>query len=500
MTMDPALGEPTVLVIGDGRIAAAGGRELLEAHPDAQVHDLGGRTLIPGMIDAHYHLCLASLHPLMADLSEATDLEAVGVALNDAAAREPGTEWVRGHGWDHHHFIPTRQDLDALGLDRPIVAAHFSYHQGVVCSRGLEELGIGRDTPDPDGGLIERGPDGEPTGLLVETAWSEAHRRSAAGYADPDRWEELVAARARVLWRDGVTAIHDPAVPPAGEEMYRRLAASGRLGVSVLAMPHPESLLSPPDPSRLEGPPTGEGDELLRVGPAKLFADGGIAPAIDATLGGRRVQAGYLVPHLSEGVAAATERDFRVGIHAMGNAGMASALEALRGAARGDGDHRPRIEHATHLSDDQARELAALGAVAVVQPGFIDLMGPDVERFTFEDAVWMPFATLARTGMTLAGSSDHPCAFDAPLLTSCVGVTRRTGSGSILGADQALGYEDWLRAYTAGAAYAGGQEDERGTLTPGKRADLVVLEGELDPEHPPRVAETWIAGERVWAA
>jgi predicted amidohydrolase YtcJ len=500
LTMDPALGEPEALVVADGRIAAAGQGALRDAHPGAEVVDLAGRTLLPGLIDAHYHLSIAALHPLMADLRDARGIEEIGAALREAAAREPDTPWVRGHGWTHEHGVPTRADLDALGLDRPILVAHFSYHQGVVCSRGLEELGVGRGTPDPPGGLIERGPDGEPTGLLVEAAWSQAHARSLEAYADPDRWAEHIEARTRLLWRDGITAVHDAACPPAAEDVFRRLAAEGRLGVSVLALPHPAAILAPPDPGRLAGPPTGEGDETLRVGPAKLFADGGVAPAIDATLGGRRIAIGHLLPDLARGVAAAAERGFRVAIHAMGNVGIARALDALRELARDDDDHRPRIEHATLLSAEQARELARVGAVAVVQPGFVDLMGPAVERFTFDEVVWLPFAMLAQSGITLAGSSDHPCALDAPLLTSCHGVTRRATGGSILGADQALAYEDWLRAYTAGAAYAGGQEHERGTLTPGKRADLAVLEGALDPERPPRVVETWVAGERVWRA
>jgi predicted amidohydrolase YtcJ len=500
LTMDPSLGEPEALVVVDGRVEAAGDRSLRDAHLGAEVVDLGGRTLLPGLIDAHYHLSLAALHPLMADLSEADGIEEIGEALRAAAAREPDTEWVRGHGWTHLHGVPTRHDLDALGLDRPVLVAHFSYHQGVVCSRGLEELGIGRATPDPPGGLIERGPDGEPTGLLVEAAWSEAHARSLAAYADPDRWADHVEARTRLLWRDGITAVHDAACPPAGEDVYRRLAGEGRLGVSVLALPHPAAILSAPDPGRLDGPPTGEGDETFRIGPAKLFADGGIAPAVDAMLGGRRVETGYLLPDLGAGVASAAERGFRVAIHAMGNAGIASALDALRELARDDTEHRPRIEHATLLSAEQARELAGAGAVAVVQPGFVELMGPAVEPFTFDEVVWLPFAMLAETGIPLAGSSDHPCALDAPLLTSCHGVTRRTSRGSILGADQALAYEDWLRAYTAGAAFAGGQEHERGTLKPGRRADLAVLDGALDPERPPRVVETWIAGERVWRA
>jgi len=138
--------------------------------------------------------------------------------------------------------------------------------------------------------------------------------------------------------------------------------------------------------------------------------------------------------------------------------------------------------------------------VVIVQPGFLHHMGRLVENFPLEQEIWLPFGEMARAGLRLAGSSDDPCAFHEPLRTSACGVTRRTGSGGVLGAEQALGYEEWLRAYTAGAAYAGGQEDERGSITPGKRADLVVVEGDLDAEHPPRVVQTWIGGERVYAA
>lgn len=138
--------------------------------------------------------------------------------------------------------------------------------------------------------------------------------------------------------------------------------------------------------------------------------------------------------------------------------------------------------------------------MGVVQPAFVELMAPDVEHLDFDDALWLPFATLADAGLALAGSSDAPCAVAGPVATSCIGVSRRTPSGGILGAEQAIAYDDWMRAYTIGAAHAGGQEDERGSLRPGKRADLAILEGELDAEHPPRVVETWVGGERAWAA
>lgn len=294
VSMDPAVGEPDVLIVDGDRIVGAGDRELLACHPDAELHVLDGRTLMPGFIDAHNHLSLAALHPLWANVGDAASAADVQAALRAGADAEPDAGWVRAANWELDGPLPlTRHDLDAVGLDRPIVVAHFSLHQAVVCSRALELLGIGRQTPDPPGGEIGRGSDGLPSGLLVERAWGAAHAASMQAYRDRTRWAELFAARARRLWRDGITAVHDAACGPEAERVYRAMARDGALPISVLVMPHAESILDGVDAARLDGPPTGEGDEWLRVGPAKLFADGGIAPALDITVGGARVTFGF---------------------------------------------------------------------------------------------------------------------------------------------------------------------------------------------------------------
>ena len=270
--------------------------------------------------------------------------------------------------------------------------------------------------------------------------------------------------------------------------------------LSVLTMPHASAILSRLDRARLDGPPTGEGDELLRVGPLKLFADGGAQPAIRLTVGGQRGEPfGIAFPGLEEDVGAALERGFRVAVHAIGNVGLAAALGALAGALRAEGRRRSPRAHRARLPGlaGADRRHGALGVVGVVQPGFIDHVGRVVEGIEFRASeTWLAFGAMERAGVRLAASSDDPCAFHHPLRTSSHGATRRTGSGAVLGPEQAIDYEAWLRLYSAGAAYAGGQEHERGTLTPGKRADLVVLEGPLDPDHPPRVAETWVGGVR----
>ncbi|HYA69510.1 MAG TPA: amidohydrolase, partial [Acidimicrobiales bacterium] len=466
--------------------------------------DLGGRILCPGFIDAHHHLSFAALQPRWADLLGVASVEELGARLRAHASREPETPWIRGAGWSDlvTGFVPHRRDLDDLGLDRPVVVAHFSLHQAVVDSRGLDVLGLGPSSPDPPGGTIGRDFDGTLNGLVIERAWSAAHARSLAPYADPERWADHIEATARHLLRDGITAVHDAACPPQAETAYRSLAAAGRLPVSVLVMPHPVAVLGGPDAERLEGPPTGEGDALVRVGAIKLFADGGILPAIDVHLGGEPLRVGSLFPDLGRDTELVASRGFRVAVHAIGNAGLDSALDAFEVVARRHGglDHRFRVEHACLASTPQLARLAALGGVAVVQPGFLDHLGRAVEGVTFDDARWLPFADIERSGAVTAASSDAPCTFHQPLLTSSQGASRRTGSGAVLDPGQVVGFEDWLRAYTVAAAYAGGQESERGALAPGLRADLVVLDGDLDPDHPPSVAETWVAGRLVYRA
>jgi len=307
---------------------------------------------------------------------------------------------------------------------------------------------------------------------------------------------------AQRLLRDGITAIHDAACPPPAEAAYRILAAAGRLPVSVLMMPHPTALLSGPDVDRLSGPPTGEGDERVRVGPIKLFADGGVLPAIDVHLGGVPLRVGSLFPGLEDNLELVASRGFRVGVHAIGNAGLDSALDAFEAIARRhpEFDHRFRVEHACLASGSQLSRLANTGGVAVVQPGFLFHMGRAVEGVTFDDARWLPFADVQESGVVMAASSDAPCTFHEPLRTSGYGASRRTSSGRVLDFSQAVTYEEWLRAYTVGAAYAGGQEAERGALAPGLQADLVILDGELDPDRPPSVAETWVAGRLAYRA
>jgi predicted amidohydrolase YtcJ len=504
LTMAPEHERTELVVVSGDRIVAVGERGLVDRYPGASVEDLGGRICCPGFIDAHHHLSIASLHPRWADLRDVSTTEQLGAALLAQARVDTESPWIRAAAWTDlgNGFVPRRRDLDELGLDRPILVAHYSLHQGVVDTRGLDALGIGAATADPEGGTIGRDSDGTLNGLLVERAWSQAHARSLAPYDDPSRLAEHIEAAARLLLADGITAVHDTACSPDAEAAYRLSSRAGRLAVSVLTCPHPGAILTDLDAGRLEGPPTGEGDERLRVGPVKLFADGGVLPAMDVHIAGQRLRFGTLFPRIDEQVSQAVSRGFRVAVHAIGNAGLDVALDAFSAAARSrpEADHRFRVEHACLASRAQLERLGELGGIAVVQPGFLHHLGREVEKVEFDDATWLPFGDIYRAGLYMAASSDCPCTFAEPLRTSAHGANRRTGSGNVLDIDQSVPYEDWLRAYTIGAAFAGGQEDERGSLSPGKRADLVVLDGDLDPDRPPSVRQTWVGGRLLYSS
>jgi predicted amidohydrolase YtcJ len=183
----------------------------------------------------------------------------------------------------------------------------------------------------------------------------------------------------------------------------------------------------------------------------------------------------------------------------MGNRGVQAMIDTCTDLARRhpDDDYRFRVEHAGVTSTEQWRRLAELDAVAVVQPGFVEHVGTSASGMRFDDHHWLAFAGLAEAGVTLAGSSDDPCAPVAPIWGADLGVHRRTSGGIDFEPEQAVPFDDRLAAYTRGAAFAGGQEHERGTIAPGRRADFVVLDR---AEVGARVLETWIGGQRAFAA
>ncbi|WP_304910296.1 amidohydrolase [Methanocorpusculum sp.] len=507
LTMDPDRDHAETLVIKNGRILDLGSAEIIQQYPGAEIIDLHGRTLLPGFIDSHNHLSsFGCFFPEWANLIGITDEKALFAGLAEHEKLHPGTGWLVGFGWfdaqcGGREF--TRADLDAFCPDRPVVLVQATFHKSVVNSRALEILGIDSSTPDPRCGIIQRNPEGVPTGVLIEEAQVPVFREIMN--ADTRRHADLIEARGRELLPFGITAVHDPGVTPAAEAAYRLLYDEGRLPVSVLMMPHGAAVLDNDLGPRLAGPVTGTGDEQLRTGPVKLFADGATSETVGFAMKmhGQIIKTGKYRDDFAEALCAAARHGFQTCVHSFGNATTDAVLDAYEQAAKETPAGfvlRPRFEHVALLSDSQIGRLAKMNACVSIQPQFL-VRGEGMKRAPLDEGKWFAFGDLSRAGVVVAASSDDPGGFMEardPIKCSVMGSTMSAGDGRTIFPDQVLPFEEWLRMYTAGGAWAGGQENERGMLKGGLVADLVILAGELDPQNPPVVDETWKDGRIVY--
>jgi predicted amidohydrolase YtcJ len=511
LTMDSERSHAEAVVIQGSCIVDVGDRSILKSYLDAEVVDLHGRILLPAFIDAHNHLSINCFLPGWVNLKGLTRKDAILDVVKQHSQNQHGKEWIVGLGWFDAALSGvdlTRKDLDEISLDRPVLLIHFTGHKSVVNTRALELAGINRSTPYPRCETNVRDCDGMPTGVLVDSAQAPvfklAMERSTGEYA------ALIEARAKDLLSFGITAVHDPGVTPAAQAAYRQLHADGRLPVSVLMMPHgdmPMMLFDNKVCQCFEGPVTGTGDEWLRVGPIKLFADGATRETIAFSfrIGGKTITSGAYRDDFEDALLEATRRGFRVCVHSCGNATTDVVLDAFERAAHhapAGFEMRPRLEHLFLLNATQIKRLAAMGGCACVQPQYL-AAGHGFKQIPEEVSKWFPFRDLVRGGVTVAAGSDDPCGLidgRDPITSSVMGATMSDGKGNALFPEQVMPFEQWLWMYTAGAAYAGGQENERGMLKKGMVADLVILEGDLDQEKPPFVAETWAGGEKVYVS
>lgn len=535
------------LAVDAGRIRAIGSRAALAArYPDATSVDLGVRTLVPGFIDPHHHLSMRCALETGVDCRPrvAPTLDALLTRLRDAShALEPGA-WVVGFGYDElalgERRHPTRDDLDAACPKHPVLLFHYSCHEIVASSLALSLAGIGEATPEPAGGSHERDRRGRLTGRLVEAALCPVERLGV-----PDRLArsaEAVLARLDAVQDEllavGITHLADPTVPSEMHELYRRALAASRLRVGVTAMPVSElGYLRPGWDAVERGPRTGEGSELYRAGPLKLIFDGASRCAMCASsaeivrislagVGGalrarrldglrtltdtqpRRVDGRWKTGiSFLEGraarelVARATDAGFSLAMHAIGNAATDEVLAAVVAARSKIRDvPPPRIEHATFLRPDQPRRIADAGIAVVTQPGFVRLPAFDLVRMPGPFAT-LPLRALIDAGVCVSGSSDAPVIDFDPLAAMRSAVDRRTASGAVLDASQAITPLEALRLYTENAARVCGELELRGTLAPGKRADFVVLSADpVTQLASARVEQTWVGGVRAFNA
>jgi predicted amidohydrolase YtcJ len=537
----------TAVAWRDGRLLAVGSRAdvMRVAGGDAVSWSVAGATVLPGFVDAHHHPSLVALYGGLVRLTRpaVTNIASLQTALSRAAKGAPSDGWLVATEWDEmlldERRPPTRQELDDAVSDRPVLALHYSCHRAVANSRALEVAGIGRDTPNPSGGEVSRGKGGLPDGLLIERGMSpaEALARASLVARDPEGFFERLAQHHDALCAAGITRVVDATVPGDLVTLYREAERRGVLKVPTVMMPVSTRgyLESPWD--ALDGPVTGEGSELLAMGPVKLVYDGapGCAMCLSwwqmagvmvgtwamavrqrsldvvrtalsvAPRWGRQVRTGIHIYRQDEArqvVSAAADRGFALATHAIGNDAVSMALSVYE--AVGAPAHRagiPRLEHAMVLDRELVTRIAAVGAAVVTQPHMVTLpmlgSAPEIPGMQSMAHRW-----LLDAGVRLVGSSDHPVVGFEPLDGIRGAVLRRTRNGDIFEPEQRVELTEALAMYTRVAAEVCGYGEEAGTLAEGKRADLVVLDRPLSTStlESARVRATVLGGELVFGA
>ncbi|GLY77425.1 amidohydrolase [Actinoallomurus iriomotensis] len=510
--------ETEAFAVDGDRIRAVGDLAALRSRfPGAREVDLGAATVVPGLHDAHVHLVHAAEELLRLDLSAAA-VSGVEDLLGRVGAETRTTEagtWIRGGRYDDAKTGPlTRWDLDRAAPDHPVLVVQVAGHWGVANSRALRELGIDESSPPPAGGEYGRSPDGRLDGRLIERALlNVAYRGTARGgavlpAASP---EERLRGLERVVRRwhaAGLTSICDALVAPPDVELLRRARDRGLLTLRVgmlLSFDHY-------DRARALGVGSGFGDDFLRFVGVKAFADGAVGgrtcllsePYADG--GGHGMQT-TSTEDLFEAVATVHRGGDRIGVHANGDAAIRLVLDAFA-AARRDFPRpglRHRIEHCSVVDEDILARMRDLDAVAVPFAGYVAYHGDALNHWYGPSRTERMFAhrSFLDAGVTVAGSSDHPCGPYEPLVGVQSMVTREgLDDGAPVGVSQRVSVEEALRVYTIGSAEAEGVASTRGRLAPGYAADFVVLGENPLTADPHGIASipvhaTYVAGRRV---
>lgn len=485
--------------------------------------DLAGRTVIPGLIDAHVHFGSYSLGQYSGhiDLDNVPTKERALELVARAARSAPAGRWIRGAGWNKNIWpqpdFPTASDLDSVAPDHPVALEDKSHHATWVNSRALEWASITAVTPDPPGGEMLRNEAGEPTGILLETAAELVS--GVIPEADLTTMVDALRLGTAHAHGLGLTGIHEPGNPTV-LSAFQILRSRGELGIRALV--HiPASTLQAAGELGLR---SGLGDEYLRIGGIKIFADGALGPQTAHMLQPYEdvVKEGHglgipthSAEELKDLVSQAHAAGLSVHVHAIGDAANRAVLDALEAARKplpsgGRKNHKSpqteatlhpalpdSIEHVQLLHPDDLPRLARLGVVASMQPihATSDMVMAE-QHWGLRCDLSYAWRSLLDSGAQLAFGSDCPVETLDPLAGLHAAVTRRRADGSP-GPDgwiphQRLTVAQSLHAYTLGAAYASGEAHLKGSLAPGKLADLVVLSQDIFQIDPMQILETQV--------
>ena len=515
-TLDARIPHATAVAIRDERIVYVGddatARQTLA--PGGQAVDLKGRCVIPGLTDAHLHFQWYAIGLQSVD-AETPTLDEALTRVAEHAERTPSDSWINGLGWNHNVWqlptpdgFPTAADLDRVSPEHPVALNAKSGHAIWVNSRALQLAGITASTPDPAGGQIVRDKHGQPTGILLEGAIDLID----AAHPAPTAEEVAQAMRAAFPFaqRAGLTGVHCFDGPEA-LAAYQMLRQRGELGLRVVKSIPRDTLRV--DHTLALGLRSGFGDDWLRIGSIKMFADGALGPQTAWMLEPfeNSTSTGIVTldeKEMADNVRRANAAGLSCAIHAIGDRACRTVLDVYEEV--GSRSLRNRIEHVQLLHPQDYDRLGKLGVIASMQPvhATSDMLIAD-KYWGKRSAGAYAWRTQLDAGVALAFGSDCPVEKIDPLQGIHAAVTRRRADGSP-GLDgwypeQRLTVEEAVRGFTAGAAYAAGMEDRLGSITAGKLADFTVLDRDIFEIEPMEILNTQvdatiIGGKFMWRA
>ena len=506
-----------MLFDSSGRIHNVGDEQvMLEAFPDARHIDLEGKTVIPGLIDAHAHLFGLAVSLSQAQLRDSTSKEEVVRRLREHEKNLTDGDWLLGQGWDQNDWpvkvFPSRSDLDAAFPDRPVWLRRIDGHAGWANSAALSMADQDLSGEwQPQGGFIHRDAEGRASGVLIDGAMGLVEK------AVPEISPELLRASLKLALQQlvslGLTGVHDMGVDRSVIEMYQQLIESGEFPTRVYAFTDGagETL----DWLCERGPLEDESGRLV-MRAVKLYMDGAMGSRGAALLADYSDEPGnnglLFMPaeDLEKKIDKALACGFQAGVHAIGDRGNRVTLDALEAsiARYPDNPGRHRVEHAQTLTAEDIPRFAGLDVIAAMQPTHAtsdmcwveDRLGPERVRFAY---AWR---SLLDSGARLALGSDFPVEQVNPMLGIHAAVTRRDIEGWPQGGWyplESMSREEAVRGFTLDAAYSGFMDQSVGSLESGKRADFIVLDRNIFAIEPAGIAETrvlqtWLDGEQVY--
>jgi len=494
-----------VAILGNRIVRVGSSAEILKlAGPQTQVVELNGRRVVPGFNDAHVHFTDGGAGLASVQLRDAKSQPEFRQRIAAFASTQPKGSWILNGGWDHERWtpaqLPTHQLIDDVTADNPVYVERLDWHMALANSLAMKLAGITRDTKDVPGGVIVRDADGNPTGIFKDAA--QALMTKAIPAPTAQQMLAAVEAAEKYAAENGVTSVQDMSAAPEILQAYQQLLHAGQLSVRISGHQPLRSW------QRLSGPGIQKnfGNDMLHIGGLKGFADGSLGsttawffkPYLDAPN-----TSGIASDELSKpdemyaNISAADRAGLQVAVHAIGDRANNTILNFYERAEKenGPGDRRFRIEHAQHLLKSDIPRFASLQVVASMQPYHLMDDGRwaakriDAERVQTTYA----FRSLLDSGATLAFGSDWPVAPMVPLLGIYAAVTRRTLDGKNPDGwvpAQKITVAEAVHAYTMGSALAEGEESIKGSLAPGKLADLAVLSSDIFQITPAAIEKT----------